>query len=163
VATAKSAQRSLPSSSRKKTRPAEKLGDTRYIESSALLSALLENDETAIRALRVSGRRVTSAITLAEANRAVVRARVAGRLTLAQERDAIRALQTFERRTIIVNVSDWVLARAGHPFPIEPVRTLDAIHLATAELLSEPPQLVTVVTRDRRVAENAKSLGYRVE
>lgn len=163
MATAKGPQRTLPSSGPKKARAAGKAGDTRYIESSALLSALLENDQTAIRALRVPGRRVTSALTLAEANRAVVRARVAGRLTPAQEQDAVRALQTFERRTTIVSVSDWVLTRAGHPFPIEPVRTLDSIHLATVELLGEPPQLVTVVTRDRRVAENAKSLGYRVE
>jgi predicted nucleic acid-binding protein len=153
----------LPSSGRKKALTADKTGETRYIESSALLSALLEHDETAIRAIRIPGRRVTSALTFAEANRAVVRARVAGRLTAAQERDAVRALQTFERRSIIVTVSDWVLTRTGHPFPVEPVRTLDAVHLATVELLGEPPQLVTVVTRDIRVAENARSLGYRVE
>ena len=163
MATVKSARRTLPSPGRKKARRPAEAGETRYIESSALLSALLENDETAIRALRIPGRRVTSALTLAEANRAVVRARVAGRLTAAQERDAVRALQTFERRSIIVTVSDWVLTRAGHPFPVEPVRTLDAVHLATVELLGEPPQLVTVVTRDVRVAENARSLGYRVE
>jgi predicted nucleic acid-binding protein len=127
-----------------------------------LLAALLEHDPAAIRAFRAPGRRVTSAITFAEANRAVVRARVAGRLTVTQERDAVRALQTFEGRCIIVTVSDWVLARAGHPFPIEPVRTLDAIHLATAELLGEPPQLVTIVTRDARIRDNAKAMGYSV-
>jgi hypothetical protein len=106
---------------------------------------------------------VTSAITFAEANRAVVRARVAGRLTVTQERDAVRALQTFERRCIIVTVSDWVLTRAGHPFPVEPVRTLDGIHLATAELLGEPPQLVTIVTRDARIRDNAKAMGYQID
>jgi len=56
-----------------------------------------------------------------------------------------------------------VLVRAGRPFPIEPIRTLDAVHLATAEALGEPPQLVSVITRDVRVSENARALGYAIE
>ena len=56
-----------------------------------------------------------------------------------------------------------VLARVRRPFPVEPVRTLDGVHLATAESLGEPPQLVTVVTRDARVRDNARALGYAVE
>ena len=56
-----------------------------------------------------------------------------------------------------------VLSRAGRPFPVEPIRTLDAVHLATAELLGEPPQLVTIVTRDARAGDNARPLGYAVE
>jgi hypothetical protein len=46
---------------------------------------------------------------------------------------------------------------------VEPVRTLDAVQLATMELLGEPPQLVTVVSRDARVRDNAEALGYAVE
>ena len=42
------------------------------------------------------------------------------------------------------------------------IRTVDAIHLATAELLGEPPQLVTVLTRDARVRDNARALGYAI-
>ena len=60
-------------------------------------------------------------------------------------------------------VTDAVLARVGRPFPMEPIRTLDAIHLATAELLGEPPPLMVVVTRDARVRDNARALGYVVE
>lgn len=60
-------------------------------------------------------------------------------------------------------MTEAVLARAGRPFPIEPIRTLDAVHLATAEALGEPPQLVSVVTRDVRVSENARALGYAIE
>ena len=134
----------------------------RYIESSALLAALLEQDAEALEELRAIGQRVTSALTCAEASRALIRARVAGRITQADERVALRALQTFERRCAIVAVTDAVLTRAGRPFPVEPVRTLDAIHLATAELLGEAPQLVTLVTRDERVGRNARALGYVV-
>jgi hypothetical protein len=46
---------------------------------------------------------------------------------------------------------------------MEPVRTLDAVHIATAESLGEPPQLMAIVTRDIRVRENAAALGYAVE
>lgn len=105
---------------------------------------------------------MTSGLTLAEAHRAVLRARLTGRLTADQERSAVRGLRTFARRCELVAVSDDVLARAGRPFPVEPIRTLDAIHLASVELLGEPPQLVTVVTRDDRVADNARALGHAV-
>jgi predicted nucleic acid-binding protein len=75
----------------------------------------------------------------------------------------VRALRRFERRCYVVAVTDAVLARVRRPFPIEPIRTLDAVHLATAELLGELPALMTIVTRDSRVRENAEALGYAVE
>jgi len=142
---------------------AEVAAGLRYIESSALLAALLERDTAARNALQAPGRRVTSALTFAEASRALVRARVAGRLSTAEERAALRWLQTFHRRCDVFSVTEAVLARAGRPFPIEPIRTLDAVHLATEEALGEPPQLVSVVTRDVRVSENARALGYAIE
>jgi len=75
----------------------------------------------------------------------------------------VRALRRFERRCYLVAVTDAVLARVRRPFPVEPIRTLDALHLATAEMLGEPPPLLTIVTRDIRVRENAQALGYIVE
>jgi predicted nucleic acid-binding protein len=134
----------------------------RYVESSALLAALLEQDPSAISALRGDGQLVTSALTFAEASRALVRARLTGRLSTDEERASIRALRTFERRCAVIAVTEVVLTRASRPFPVEPIRTLDAIHLATAELLGEPPQLVTIVTRDPRVRDNAVALGYAI-
>jgi predicted nucleic acid-binding protein len=134
-----------------------------YVETSALLAALLERDIPARDALRAPGRRITSALTFAEACRALVRARTAARLSAADERAALRWLRTFRRRCDVVSVTESVLARAGRPFPVEPIRTLDAVHLATAEALGEPPQLVTILTRDVRVGDNARALGYAVE
>jgi predicted nucleic acid-binding protein len=135
----------------------------RYIESSALVAALLEHDAEALKSLRARSRQITSALTLAEVARAIVRARVGERLTPEAERAAVRALRQFERRCYVVAVTDDVLARVRRPFPVEPVRTLDAVHLATVESLGEPPQLMSIVTRDHRVRENAKALGYSVE
>jgi predicted nucleic acid-binding protein len=133
------------------------------METSALLAALLEHDPSALKTLRARARYVTSALTLAEAGRAVVRARVAGRLSADDERAALRALRTFARRCFIVDVTADILARVARPFPVEPIRTLDALHLATAEVLDDSPQLVTIVTRDQRVRDNATALGYVVE
>jgi predicted nucleic acid-binding protein len=135
----------------------------RYIESSALVAALLEHDAEALQSLRARARQITSALTLAETARAIVRARVSERLTPDAERAVVRALRRFERRCYVVAVTDEVLARVRRPFPVEPVRTLDAVHIATFESLGEPPQLMAIVTRDDRVRENAKALGYSVE
>jgi predicted nucleic acid-binding protein len=135
----------------------------RYIESSALVAALLERDATALKSVRAKGRKVTSALTIAETARAIVRARAAARLTADEERAVVRALRRFERRCYLVAVTDTVLARVRRPFPVEPIRTLDAVHLATTELLGEPPALITVITRDVRVRENSEALGYAVE
>jgi hypothetical protein len=84
-------------------------------------------------------------------------------LTADQEGASVRALRRFERRCYVVAVTDAVLARVRRPFPVEPIRTLHAVHLATAELLGEPPPLMTIVTRDDRVRRNADALGYVVE
>jgi len=133
------------------------------MESSALVAALLEHDTAAMKPPPGGTRHVTSALTLAEAGRAIIRARATGRLTTAEEQAAVRALRTFERRCFILDVDRAVLARVRRPFPIEPLRTLDAVHLATTELLGEAPQVVTIVTRDVRVRDNARALGYIVE
>jgi uncharacterized protein len=142
---------------------AAEFGGVRYVESSALVAALLEQDAAALDSLRSATPQITSALTFAEAARAIVRARVGERLTAEDERAAVRALRRYERRCYIVNVTDDILARVRRAFPVEPIRTLDALHLATAESIGEPPQLVTIVTRDRRVRDNALALGYQVE
>ena len=133
------------------------------MESSALVAALLERDTAVMKPQPAGTQHVTSALTLAEAGRAIIRARATGRLTVAEERAAVRALRTFERRCFTLDVDRTVLARVRRPFPIEPIRTLDAVHLATTELLGDAPQVVTIVTRDVRVRDNARALGYIVE
>lgn len=74
----------------------------------------------------------------------------------------MQALRRFERRCYVVAITEAVLARVRRPFPVEPIRTLEAVHLATAELLGEPPPLMTIVSRDDRVRDNAVALGYAI-
>jgi hypothetical protein len=102
-------------------------------------------------------------LTLTEASRAVLRARGSGRITEQQQRAALFSVQRFARQCHIVSVSETILARAARPFPVEPIRTLDALHLATVEALGYAPAFVALVTRDLRVRENALALGYSVE
>jgi predicted nucleic acid-binding protein len=135
----------------------------RYIETSALIAGLVESDAPARRALNGPGRVVTSALTHAEAGRAIQRARTASRFGAAEANRFVVALRSFAETCETVPVSSEVLARVGQPFPVEPVRSLDAIHLATVELLGLPPSSVIFVTRDARVRANAKAFGWATE
>jgi hypothetical protein len=56
-----------------------------------------------------------------------------------------------------------VSQRAEDPFPSEPVRTLDAIHLASALFLRQAFPDLTVLSADDRVRANAAQLGFDVE
>jgi hypothetical protein len=55
-----------------------------------------------------------------------------------------------------------VAERAGGRFPLEPVRTLDAIHLASMAVLRESLPDLVVLSTDARVRENSAQLGFEV-
>lgn len=54
-----------------------------------------------------------------------------------------------------------VLARALEPFPT-PVRTLDALHLASAEFLRQSGQRVGVASYDIKLVEAAQALDFEI-
>src|SRR5919198_87546 len=86
-----------------------------------VVAELLEGDTAVVRKTPRGTQQVTSALTLAEAARAIIRARATGRLTAAEEQAAVRALRTFERRCFILDVDRAVLDRVRRPFPVEPI------------------------------------------
>jgi hypothetical protein len=57
-------------------------------------------------------------------------------------------------------MSDDVARRSEEAFPIEPVRTLDAIHLASALFLRQALPDLAIVSADERVRMNARALGF---
>ena len=57
----------------------------------------------------------------------------------------------------LVELSPVVLTRALDPFP-RPLRTLDALHLATVEFLRASGAPVRLATYDRRMRDNARRL-----
>lgn len=120
-----------------------------YLDSSAFVKLVVSEPESrALRSFltRRRTRHVSSAILRAEALRAV---RHGGPEVLALTRSALRRVE-------LVAVTDAILDTAG---TLEPrvLRTLDAIHLATALALGD--DLDVVVTYDTRMAEGSRLLG----
>lgn len=121
-----------------------------YLDSSAFVKLAVEEPETA--ALRVfladrGDRRVSSALLRTEALRAV---RHLGAESVATVREGLR-------RVDLVGIDDRILDSAG---TLEPrvLRTIDAIHMATALALGE--DLEAIVTYDERMVEAARLLGF---
>ena len=120
-----------------------------YLDSSAFVKVVVEEAESA--ALRTflsarAARRVSSALLRTEALRAV---RHLGPEALATVREGLR-------RVDLVGIDDRILDTAG---ALEPrvLRTLDAIHLATA--LAVGDDLEAIVTYDDRMVDAAKLMG----
>ena len=133
-----------------------------YLESSDVLHWLLGQSGAAQVRRTVDGADTVliSALTLTESERVLIRAESDGVLRGADVRRLRGLLNRAQMSWTRMTVSDAVLARAGRPFPIEPVRTLDAIHLATAlEFAMVFPEL-QVLSFDRRVCDNAEALGF---
>lgn len=121
------------------------------MDSSALVKTIAEESESEalIRFLRDWPYRISSAVLRTEAMRA---ARHLGQ-------DGIRRTSAALERVELVAVSDELLEDAGFIDPLT-VRTLDAIHLATAKVLQD--RIGVLVTYDRRMVEGAENLGFAV-
>jgi predicted nucleic acid-binding protein len=132
-----------------------------YVETSAVLGWLFGEPTAAevARAIDAAEVVVTSALTFVEVERAIHRA-VSQHVVKESDAHKLRGVLARERSQWITMVlTDDVLARAGRAFPVEPVRTLDAIHLATALAFVEALPDLKMLATDRRVLDNATSLG----
>lgn len=58
-----------------------------------------------------------------------------------------------------MEITPNIRLRAAEPFPVEPVRTLDAIHLATAVHFASEFSDLSVLTFDERILSNLEPLG----
>jgi predicted nucleic acid-binding protein len=137
-----------------------------YAESSAVLNWLLgEPGEEAIRALLADTERVVaSTLTKVECARALARGVATERLGPADELAALQLLDMASASWVTLEMMGRVLdrARARARFPHEPVRTLDALHLATALMFHEAEGNLVMVSLDDRIRENAAALGLSV-
>lgn len=57
---------------------------------------------------------------------------------------------------------DEIVERSRRPFPVEPIRTLDAIHLASALVLRVAFPDLVVLSLDRRLRASAQELGFEI-
>lgn len=79
--------------------------------------------------------------------------------------DELAAQQLLHRAVaswVTLEMTGRVLDRARARFPHEPVRTLDALHLASAGMFLEAHGSLTMVSLDERIRENAAALGLAV-
>jgi hypothetical protein len=102
---------------------------------------------------------VTSILTLVDSARGIARARLSGRIKETKELAALRLLDDAAASWHLLDISDHVAARARRSFPHEPVRTLDALHLASTLVLAEAPGPLRVLSVDDRVRLNATAVG----
>jgi len=64
-------------------------------------------------------------------------------------------------RVNLVELSERVLARALEPFPV-PLRTLDALHLATMDFLRRRSEEIELASYDNRLTAAAQALGIAI-
>jgi predicted nucleic acid-binding protein len=117
-----------------------------YLDSSALVKLVVREPESSalVELLREHGERASSTLALTEVPRALRRAGFG--------RAERRRARTVLGGVALIDVDRRILSAAA---VLEPpmLRTLDAIHLATALILGD--DLTALVTYDRRLAEAA--------
>jgi predicted nucleic acid-binding protein len=135
-----------------------------YAESSAVLAWLLGDDgaDAARAALASAQAIVTSELTLVECSRVLIRAQRAEGMPEAIAADRRGRLLKAAAHWTVLGLGAPVLERASSPFPVEPLRSLDALHLASALVARSALDGLTVLSLDRRIRENALRLGLDV-
>ena len=121
-----------------------------YLDSSAIVKLVAREPETPelVEAVRADPEVVSSALAWTEIIRAVRRAR--GRIAGARE-----VLEGIA----LVPIDDGIIRGAADLAPVG-LRTLDALHIATALSLGE--DITSLVTYDDRLAEAAATAGIEV-
>jgi len=136
-----------------------------YAESSAVLAWLLgEESGHAVRAvLRRAELVMASDLTLLECDRVLIRAVTLGEIDEVTAADRRARLNAAAVHWHLWRVSSDIVDRARYPFPAEPVRTLDAIHLASALAVRSAVPGVELLSLDDRVRRAGKQLGFRLQ
>jgi predicted nucleic acid-binding protein len=67
------------------------------------------------------------------------------------------AARTLTGKIAFLEMTPTILARTLEPFPM-PMRTLDALHLASAEFLRDQGQRIELASYDRRMIAAARAL-----
>lgn len=121
-----------------------------YLDSSAIVKLAVEEPESAAlrRFLRRKRPLVSSALARTEVLRALL---LEGDEALARGRAVLARLD-------LIRVNDRVLNAAGTLLP-DDLRSLDAIHLATAQQLAS--DLARIITYDERMSEAASHVGVQ--
>ena len=136
-----------------------------YAESSAVLAWLL-GEEAAPRIRQILSTAelvIASDLTLLECDRVMIRAVALGEIEEAQAADRRAHLNAAAAHWHVLRLSTDIVDRARHPFPAEPIRTPDAIHLASALTARSGVAGVELLSLDDRVRRAGSQLGFRLQ
>jgi predicted nucleic acid-binding protein len=138
---------------------------TVYAESSAVLAWLLGEDQgEAVRGvLGGADAVITSDLTLVECDRVLIRATALKELSEAEAADRRAHLSAAAAHWHVLKLGAEIVDRARRPFPGEPIRTLDAIHLASALVARSAAAGLDLLSLDARIRAAAASMGFRVQ
>ena len=135
-----------------------------YAETSAVLSWLLDEDrgDSARSQLTAATAVSTSDLTLIECDRTLRRAAATGRLTADESSQMQAVIDTASAHWTLHGMDAEIVHRSRRAFPREPIRALDAVHLATALAVRNLFPDVRVLSFDDRIRSNAAALGFNV-
>lgn len=138
---------------------------TVYAESSAVLAWLLgeEAGHSVREVLQHSDVVQSSDLTLVECDRVLIRAVTSGEMAEAAAGDRRAHLNAATSHWHVWRVSPDIVERARHPFPGEPIRTLDALHLASALAVRSAVPGVERLSLDDRIRRAARLLGFHLQ
>jgi predicted nucleic acid-binding protein len=135
-----------------------------YAEASAVLSWLFGEAEGPVvgEILAAADLVITSDLTLVECDRTILRAQTAGRVTEAQAADRRGLLVAAAAHWNLLRLDVEVIERARRPFPGEPIRSLDALHLASALVARAAVPGLALLTLDAAMRQAGRELGFAV-
>ncbi len=135
-----------------------------YAESSAVLAWLLDEPTApAVRRLLSEAEViVASDLTLIECDRVLLRAVAFKELMEADAADRRAHLIAAAVHWQMLRIATEVVDRARQPFPGDPVRTLDAIHLASLLVARSAVPGLRLLSLDARVRHAAKGMGVDI-
>jgi predicted nucleic acid-binding protein len=105
---------------------------------------------------------VASELTLIECDRTLLRARAAGELSDFEAARRRNLLEAASAHWNLLPLGRDIVERARRPFPGEPLRTLDALHIASALAARSAVPGLALLTLDNRVRGSAAELGFRI-
>ena len=137
-----------------------------YFDTSALIKRYV--DEVGRREVLQLLRRhecVASAVLPVELRGALGRRVSEGRLEAGQVREILKRIASDRAYWTLVEVGTDVLQAAESLVGIHPLRTLDAIHVASAQLFAERARTeeLIFVSADKRQTDVAAAIGLRVK
>lgn len=132
-----------------------------YLESSVVLAWLLGESKAAKidSLINTTENILTSQLTLLETKRTFVRLEAAARLSVADREKAVTLLDQAASIWNLMEINQEVQSKAANRFPREPVRSLDAIHLATALTFLKIFPDLQFASLDERILINLEPLG----